>query len=359
MNLKQGQMNLVSIDVRGATFRTAETVQNEIRAACEAHPQVAHFHELGESEAGRPVYGVVLGCGKRKVSLIAGAHSDEPVGPETLRILLSACLADPVSFAELLREFTFIIVPHINPDGEARNQAWIRDWPDAESYLRHAFRELPGRDLEFGFPEMRQENRLVSKLLQVHAPLDLHLSLHGMGFSDGVMLLIEKHWIARSLPIQDGFANLARASSLALHDNDRKGEKGFQYIAPGFTTTPEGRAMRAHFEAIGDTDTAAQFHDSSMEFVRSLGGDPLCLVTELPLFLINRKAPTSEPGVPQAYLDFKARVPALRSILMRGESLKGELEEFGISPFPLEQQIQLQLSVIQLGLEAVRSCIAE
>ena len=67
---------------------------------------------------------------------------------------------------------------------------------------------------------------------------------------------------------------------------DRNGEKGFQYIGPGFTTTPEGQAMRAYFKSIGDEQTVSLFRDSSMEFVRKLGGDPLCLVTEIPLFYV-------------------------------------------------------------------------
>ena len=71
-----------------------------------------------------------------------------------------------------------------------------------------------------------------------------------------------------------------------LHDVDRGGEKGFHRIDEGFTTRPDSRAMAAHFEALGDPATAALFRPSSMEYVRSLGGDPLTLVSEMPLFLV-------------------------------------------------------------------------
>ena len=98
----------------------------------------------------------------------------------------------------------------MNPDGEAKNQLWIKQWPSVEAYLQHAFRELPGRDLEFGFPNMRHENACVSDFLKKHAPFALHLSLHGMAFSEGAMLLIERHWIQRTQKLRTQFSDFVR-----------------------------------------------------------------------------------------------------------------------------------------------------
>jgi hypothetical protein len=128
----------------------------------------------------------------------------------------------------------------------------------------------------------------------------------------------------------------------ALHDHDRKGEKGFTYLGPGFTTTPEGGAMRRHFEQLGDPGTAALFHQSSMEFVRSLGGDPLCLVTELPLFVVPNPDPV--PGTPTAYL-------ALRERLASGEPV----DPAGLRAVDLGVAMRLQLATIELGLAAQRA----
>ena len=88
------------------------------------------------------------------------------------------------------------------------------------------------------------------------------------------MLLIGRPWAFRTAPLQRAFAEAAREAGLRLHDHNRKGEKGFFYLAPGFTTTPEGEAMRTFFRAQGNEATAAHFHDSSMEFVQRLGGGP-------------------------------------------------------------------------------------
>lgn len=314
------------------------------------------LHPLGESEEGRPIMGYLIGSGSQVVSLVAGAHSDEPVGPETLRALLRAFILAPERYVPYLEAFTFAIIPHVNPDGEERNRSWIRSWPNLDTYLRQAFREPPGRDVEFGYPSMRIENELFSRFIADRGPVDLHVSLHGMGFSDGALLLIERGWIDRTVDLREGFTRLAFENGLKLHDHDRKGEKGFEHIGPGFTTTPRGAAMRAHFEALGDTGTAALFHDSSMEWVSGLGGDPLALVTELPLFVIRSAPPDEPPGVPQTYLDLKASLADARLEAERvgdGAAGRRHLERFDLAEIPLVQAMRMQLSVIDLGLEAI------
>ena len=337
-----------------SSFQIQADVQESIRAVCEANADIASFHDLGESEDGRPLLGVVLGTGAKAVSLIAGNHADEPVGPETLRLFIREGLKRREALASLFEAFRFVVVPHTNPDGEARNQAWMTVWPDLEAYVQEVEREAPGRDVEFGFPSMRAENRAVSEFLQAHAPFSLHMSLHGMAFSEGAMLLINRPWTFRTERLQAGFAEAAREAGLRLHDHNRKGEKGFFYLGPGFTTTPEGGAMRTFFRSQGDEATAALFHASSMDFVERLGGDPLCLVTELPLFLVEREGAMYDPGVPAAYLAFKQRLPEWRLLLQQGDSASDLLSGFQIQPLSLATAIRIQLCALELGLETVR-----
>jgi hypothetical protein len=344
----------MNIQAHHIDFQATEAVRDRLKAVCAANRKIANFVELGCSAAGRPVDAVVFGTGPQTVSLMAGAHSDEPVGPETLRLFVSTILDQPDNFKDLLSRYKFVVFPHINPDGEAHNQGWIRQWPDFPAYLRHAYRELPGRDVEFGFPAMRPENRLVSGCLRQHSPYALHISLHGMGIADGAMLLIEKHWISRTVELRRDYAAALQTAGLPLHDHDRKGEKGFAYIGPGFSTTPEGSAMRAHFESLGDPETAALFCDSSMEFVRSLGNDPLCLVTELPLFIIKKKR-AAKPGIPATHLEVRKKLPQMRSKLAKGESVDEFVAAYQIESMPAELLLNLQLRAIALGLVAVAS----
>jgi hypothetical protein len=253
--------------------------------------------------------------------------------------------------APWLRRFQFVIVPHTNPDGEARNRPWIEAWPDPKAYLRHAVREKPGRDLEYGYPSMRPENEHVASFLRAHGPFAMHASLHGMSAGEGAMLLINRPWTFRTQALRDAFVEAAAARGLRMHDHNRKGEKGFFWIEPGFQTTPRGDAMRTYFHAQDDPATARQFHDSSMEFVMGLGGDPLALVTELPLFLVKNDDPT--PGRPDRYLALRERLPEIKARLDRGENVDELLAPFDLRPVPLETAMQLQLRALELGLETV------
>ncbi|MEL6445266.1 MAG: M14 family zinc carboxypeptidase [Bacteroidota bacterium] len=366
-------MRLADLDLSDVCFRTSEDVFATLEHACTSNPDLATFEVIGTSEKGRPIAGVTMGHGPRTVTLVAGAHADEPVGPETLRTFVIESLAardwgaSDGGFAELFEQFTFKIVPHVNPDAETANQPWVQAWPDLRAFLRHRLREQPGRDIEFGYPVMRAENRAVSRFLFGYAPIALHASLHGMAFSEGALLLIERHW-AEAFP--DRLAVLQRShleaaktlAGLEPHDQDRSGDKGFRYLGPGFWSTPEGTAMQAYFLREGEGETASKFFLSSMELARIAGYDavrkaaPLCLVTELPLWLV-RCDPGNPPGVPLNFQAFREVLPSLTAAAQRDvlteEELDGARARFGLKPVDLRTAVRLQLHALDLGLAAV------
>jgi hypothetical protein len=177
------------------------------------------------------------------------------------------------------------------------------------------------------------------------------MSLHGMSASEGAMLLINRPWTFRTQPLRDGFREAVRAAGLRMHDHNRKGEKGFFYIESGFTTTPRGDAMRTFFRAQNDESMAQRFHQSSMEFVMGRGGDPLCLVTELPLFLVRNDDPT--PGVPDQYLALKSQFAEAKQRLVQGASVDELFAPFDVEPLPLPTAMRLQLRALELGLHTV------
>ncbi len=298
---------------------------------------------IGHTAQGRPIWGVVAGDGPLVVSLLAGSHSDEPVGSETLLRLVEGLsgAAGGLAASRAASACTFVVVPHVNPDGEAANRDWIDAWPDPIPFYTGRFREKPGRDVEFAYPDGRVENAIVSAFLREHGPYDLHLSLHGMAAATGVWHLIEQSWIDRSAELRQAYAQAVVRAGLGLFDWDRGGEKGFAYIGPGFSTTPTGAAMRAYFNGQDDPNTAAMFGDSSMEHVRSLGGDPLCMVTEVPLWEVNGPHEESEPGVPRNYLAFRSALDEM------------DLDGFEVRGVPIDVQVRLQLTAIELGVRTV------
>ncbi len=95
------------------------------------------------------------------------------MGPRFLERLVSYLQTRADS--PLLRDYEWWIVPHANPDGEERNRGAFEEasFEGARGYepcryLTHVVRELPGDDMEFGFPRdasdagARPENRAIA-----------------------------------------------------------------------------------------------------------------------------------------------------------------------------------------------------
>jgi hypothetical protein len=337
-----------------------------------AAPGAAGGEEIGLSREGRSIRAWRFGSGPTAASLIAGCHADEPVGPELLR-RLSAYLGNLPGEHPLLSGFSWSVVPHVNPDGERRNAIWSRSTTPVTdhrgsadrgfglaAYLEGAVRELPGDDVEFGFPRggddigARPENRAVAEFLAAGAPYRLHASLHGMGFAPGVWFLLEESWAGRTEPLRRALGHHARRMGYPLLDIDRRGEKGFRKIAEGFSTRPDSRAMAAWFQRRGEPETAALFRPSSMELARSLGGDPLTVVSEMPLFLLEPEGTGGPPFRPGTEGGRELRRWLDRLVAEEGEDAE-RLASRGVRPMPLGDQMRLQLALIDAGLSSVVS----
>ncbi len=156
-----------------------------------------------------------------------------------------------------------------------------------------------------------------------------------------------------------------RALGYALHDVERRGEKGFFRIARGFCTRPDSRYMREHFLSLGDTETAARFRPSSMETIRAEGGDPLTLVSEMPLFITPGVGEEIGPPDPAA-LAWRERLEGWRHRLLEAagtaremeaastaQEIEAEAREAGLRPMPVDDQMRLQWAMIVSGLEQV------
>jgi len=325
---------------------------------------------LGPSRQGREVVGYRFGEGPLRLSLIAGCHADEPVGPAMLE-RLCAWLGSLGPEAPELRRATWMVVPRVNPDGDAANASWSALPPLGEGYdlgacLDGAVRELPGDDVEFGFPRgetdagARPENLAVAAFLRQGGPYHLHITFHGMAFAAGPWFLLESFWVERTGAMRHALNERVRALGYRLHDVDRGGEKGFWRIGEGFTTRPDSRSMRDYFLARGETETAALFRPSSMEWVQSLGGDPLTLVSEMPLFLYEpdegAPAPGSaaDPPLPTAPGPARRFVAWARQTQARQgpEALAREGARLGLSPMPVGDQMRLQLGLLEEGIRA-------
>ncbi|MEQ8822048.1 MAG: M14 family zinc carboxypeptidase [Sumerlaeia bacterium] len=325
---------------------------------------------IGASREGRALYGLRAGRGAVRVSITAGAHADEPVGPRTaVRLAVALARSEEPWARELAQACTFRLCPHVNPDGDAHNAAWQAQRGDARAYLEHVTREAPGDDVEFNYPRSaddrgtRPENLAVADFLRAEGePYALHASLHSMGVAEGAWFLVCREWAdrCRTAGMFERLANAAGRSGLGLHDMERHGEKGFHRLAPGFCTTPRSDAMRQFFLDRDDAQMAALFRPSSMEFIQSLGGDPLCLVSELPHFELTAAHGDPAPLDARPYGRLRDRLPEIKAALAAGNEkpLRDAEREFGLRPVTWETHSDLQLAFLREGLRAVRGTAA-
>lgn len=326
--------------------------------------------EIGRSREDRPVVAYRVGAGPRRVSLIGGCHADEPVGPRLLgrlaRTLETLPADDP-----LLRSFEWWILPHVNPDGAERNAAWQHPGMEAyglAEYLAGRVRELPGDDIEFGFPRdpdddgARPEPAAAACWWSTaDGPFDVHATLHGMAFAAGPWFLIEPAWVVRTGELRAYLADRAAELGYVLHDVERLGDKGFHRIERGFATRPSSIAMHEHFLAIDDPETAARFRPSSMEHVREIGGDPLTLVSEMPLFLLPGVGETLGPPDP-ALEEWRERIAGWSARIAESDDgarkdamrdIDEEAHTLGLRPMPVEDQMRLQWAMVGVALATV------
>lgn len=264
----------------------------------------------------------------------------------------------------LLTRCEWWIIPHMNPDGAERNREWQAGDPpayDLADYLAGVEREAPGDDIEFNFPrgpddpEARPENQAAYDWwLTADAPFDLHVSLHGMAFAAGPWFLIEPAWRDRYGRIRERCAAGVASLGYQLHDVERQGEKGFVRLERGFCTRPDSRYMREYFLQQGDEETAALFLPSSMECIRSLGGDPLTLVSEMPLFLTPGVGVHLGPPDPVA-VEWRERIAEWRLQLEEeGDgSITATAQRYGLRPMAVRDQMLLQWTFIAAGLEQI------
>lgn len=318
---------------------------------------------IGESREGREMWGMRIGTGERNVSITAGAHADEPTGPFSA-LLFSTWLVREPEAQQLLETHRFHICPQVNPDGAERNAEWFSDPLHPIKYLKHVIRESPPDDIEFGYPkdasdtEARPENRAVANFLSDSQarggrPYVYHASLHSMGLAEGAWCLIEKDWVDRTAELRTRLRSLFEKHGLGFHDIERKGAKGFTRIEPGFATTPTSTAMQDFFKAEGDSAMAENFRPSSMELIESLGGDPLCMVSEIPIFVLKQSYdwptdPATPPGDDTPFLRIRPRLPGARLALTRGDDTTARelIAEFELESVPVEDQVAMQIGMI-------------
>lgn len=329
-----------------------------------ANRKLVQYETIGLSREGRPILAARCGTGSHRVSLIAGLHADEPIGALLLRYLTSYLQSLPKSHS-LLKEYSWWIIPHGNPDGEIINARWFHQTAheaDLGSYLCFRHREQPGDDLEYGFPlsevdsTARPETQAIWKWWRTDStPFALHVSLHSMSYAGGAWFLLPQDFPNDLTDLKSTLRQTTAKLGYVLHDVERMGEKGFYRIEPGFCTHPTSESMKSHFLQKQDATTADKFRLSSMEAVKSFGGTPLTLIPEIPFFILPGVGLELGPPDPVA-VQWQERLALWQLELIRGSTIDEiniQAEATGVTALPYDHHMQLQWQLIVAGLETI------
>jgi len=305
---------------------------------------------IGRSPAGRPLHGCLIGAAHLPlVSIVAGAHPDEPAGPLAALELLRAYADGP-----LAGRVRLAVVPIIDVDGSHAQRGWLDPWHGAVElprYLEHRLRRQPGADREFGWPgapwggTVLPECRSAAEFLDAAGPAVAHLSLHGMFVAQGIWFLLDRLAL-RDAELWRDCRRIAADSGLGLHEFHRYGDKGFRRVGHGFCTTPSGPLMRRFFLAAGDREQADGFGYGSMDAARARARaagapPPLCAVSEFPLL-----------RVPPELRDPRAELEACAAAPDPAAALNGFLDQEGVWPVPLGTQVDGMLAMSHAVVEA-------
>jgi|GEM_PF-546437 len=141
-----------------------EQLQQYLRALASKHPDGIQLAEIGQSFLGRPIQMLTLGSGPKKILLWSQMHGDEPSATPALLDIAGYLLEhadDPVA-RSILKDFTLLMIPMLNPDG-------------AEVYQR---RNAQGIDINRDALQLATpEGRLLKRIRDEYEPM-LGFNLH-------------------------------------------------------------------------------------------------------------------------------------------------------------------------------------
>ena len=325
---------------------------------------MAFFHkakytvqEIGHTVEGRPLHGILTSTSPLPlISIVAGAHPDEPAGPIAALNLLQTWQA-----CRLAAVVRLAVVPVMDIDGIVAQRAWLSPWDgavDLQRYLAHHQRRQPGADREFGWPgaawshQALPECQAADHFFHQFGPAIAHLSLHGMLAAQGAWYLLDKVAMTDGQLWRDLRANAA-ANDLKLHEFRRYGDKGFRRVGLGFCTTPSGPLMRRHFLQAGDLKTAARFGYGSMDAARARAATaaapvPLCAVSEVPLLVVDAEG------------HGKQVLQELQMSADPAQSIKQALSSKRLQAVPMQTQVQVITEMVSAVIRAAlrRNAIA-
>lgn len=169
-------------------FYTVDELQAHQAALAAEFPAIARRRRVGTSRLGEPINLLSIGTGGHNAFLFGCPHPNEPIGSNLAQYLARLlCEDQPLRDAF---DYTWHIVPCVDPDGTRLNEAWFAGPYTPRNYARHFFRPAAHQQVEWTFPisykelyfdRALPETQMLMRLIDEVKP-ELMVSLHNAGF---------------------------------------------------------------------------------------------------------------------------------------------------------------------------------
>ncbi len=232
----QGSAVQGSIVTPGETGYTYPMLQKDLAALAESYPDVFSYHSIGKSVDGRDVFACTVGNpnAERKILLSGGIHGKEYVSSLLVMTQIEHYLANResgsyngMSYAELLEQCTFYVLPMINPDGIMLALEGIESMQTPE--VRATVEKIYADNLR-----------------------------DGLTGSDDINDYLAYNWKANANGV-----DLNRNFALSNWSEVRTGILApcfRNYKGPGPASEPETKAVSAYVESLGELEALLAFH---------------------------------------------------------------------------------------------------
>jgi len=148
--------------------------------------------EIGRSKNKEPILCGTFGTGKNNVLLFGYPYPNEPVGSLTCLSWVKILKNNP----ELLKQYTWHIVPCADPDGAKLNEGWYKTPFSVKQYIQGFYRQInnqtewsfPVSYKDYSFQKPTPQTKVLMNLIERVKPSIIY-SLHNSGFSGAYFLL--------------------------------------------------------------------------------------------------------------------------------------------------------------------------
>ncbi len=265
-------------------FFALDEMLAKARAVADDHPDIYSYEVVGHSTEGEAIPMLTAGKGETSVLLFASPHPNEPIGAMLVQFLLDELVKN-----ETLRaDYTWYLLPCVDPDGVRLNEGWFAGPYTIRNYARHFYRPPSTEQVEWTFPIDYKDLTFDTPLPETVALMNAFgktqpavvYSLHNAGFG-GVY-----YYISHDLKdVYEAFYAIPEKRGLALSLGEAEMPWATEF-SPAVYQISSITDAYDYFEAYSDASPTdiIQGGGSSADYLRGMGLEPLILITELPYF---------------------------------------------------------------------------